>query len=110
LSRRAGAGSGPVGTHKERNNEALPGVVTYFFPAGKVQITLPSRSCSSRYPQNVLSRWWHRLAERRFKATVVEGVDVLVNCCQRVSSLTPPVLSPRLLQQDRRWSMMAVMP
>jgi hypothetical protein len=40
--RGAGSGSGPVGTHRLGNNDALPAVVTYFCPAGEVQMTVPT--------------------------------------------------------------------
>jgi hypothetical protein len=40
--RGAGSGSGPVGTHRLGNNDALPAVVTYFCPAGEVQMIVPS--------------------------------------------------------------------
>ena len=32
-------------------------------------MTVPSGSCRSSQPQNVLSRWWHRLAEEHFKGS-----------------------------------------
>ena len=47
---------GGVGAIKLGNSRALPGVVMQLCPPGSRQITVPSGSCSSRQPQNVLSR------------------------------------------------------
>ena len=53
---RTGTVTGAVGAHSPGKINALPGWVTYFSPAGEVQMIVPSRSCSSRHPQNVLAR------------------------------------------------------
>ena len=41
--------------------------------------TVPSGSCWSRQPQNVLTKWWQRFGEERFKhlhdATVAHGQE-----------------------------------
>jgi hypothetical protein len=67
-------GRSPVGRQSLGNSRRLPGQVAYFCPVGEVQMTVPSDRCSSRQPlvpaQNVLSKWWHRLAKEHFTATV----------------------------------------
>ena len=47
---------GAVGAHSDGETIALPGWVTYRSPAGEVQMMVPSTSCSSDHPQNVLTR------------------------------------------------------
>ena len=53
---RAVVDGGGGGVASVGNRMALPGVVMYRSPAGEVQMTVASGSCSSRQPQNVLSK------------------------------------------------------
>ena len=63
-------------------------------PEGEVRIRVPSGSCFSPHPQNVFTKWWHRLAEEHFKGTLVSSINAAnVHRLTRCSAYTSAMFS-----------------
>jgi len=65
---------------QDRKELAAAGLVVKVRPLGEVYSTVPSANCLSAQPptppQNVLSRWWHRLREVRSSGFAAPSLDV----------------------------------